>query len=106
MTLGASPFASTAISGADRSSPTRAHAGRRHTRRAFSPAGGPEVPSISLGASAYGIRLRNRAFCHGLKLAVPERTKLLESAGELIQLPLPRQFGRLVPGWLLTAKAW
>src|SRR3990170_4617660 len=46
----------------------------------------------------------NRAFCHGLKLSVAERTKLLESAGKLVQLPLPRQFGRLVPGWLLTAK--
>ena len=47
----------------------------------------------------------NRAFCHGLKLSVPERTKLLQSAGDLIELPLPRQFGRFTPGWLLAAKA-
>jgi hypothetical protein len=48
----------------------------------------------------------NRAFCHGLKLAVLERTKLIEPTGELIQFPLPRQRGRLIPRWSLTAKVW
>src|SRR6476619_3360231 len=31
--------------------------------------------------------------------------KLFEPAGELIQLPLPRQGRRLFPGWLLGAEA-
>src|SRR6266516_1862346 len=34
------------------------------------------------------------------------RGKLFESAGELIELPLSRQRGRLMPCRLLTAKAW